>query len=144
MEWAIVAVVVLAILVFAVSRGLKRQTRSDGFSSQDVVTSDRYRSSPPTRQVPPRISATEVLSRVRVLRNANALWDVILSELNPTGDPEVQQLLIEIRGPHMFVPHVGLGVIEDGCERALALSPTADALTALREATGRQDPFVRY
>jgi hypothetical protein len=97
----------------------------------------------PARQVPSRLSATEVLSRVQALRGANAQWDAIWLQLNPTADPEVQQLLTEIRGPNMFVPHLGLGVIEDGCKRALALSPEADSLTALREAARRQDRFVR-
>ena len=142
MEWAIAAVVVLAIVIFVVVWGLKRQTRSDRFSSQDALVSERP--SPRPIEVPSRLSAREVLSRIQVLRNANAQWDEILSALNPTDDPEVQQLLIEIRGPHMFVPHVGLGVIEHGCERALALFPEADALDALREAVGRQNRFVRY
>jgi hypothetical protein len=95
-----------------------------------------------SQQVPSRLSATEVLSRVQVLRDGNAQWDAIWSRLNPSADPEVQQLLIGIRGPNMFDPHLGLGVIEDGCKRALALSPNADALAALREATRRQEPFV--
>jgi hypothetical protein len=97
----------------------------------------------PPRQFPSRLSATELLSRVGVLRSADAQWDEILSKLNPTGDPEVHQLLTEIRGPHMFVPHLGLSVIEDGCKRVLSLSPEADALAALREATRSQAPFVR-
>jgi hypothetical protein len=127
MEWVIVAVIVFSILIIVVARGLKRQARSDGISTQDVVPSDRYRASAPTRQVPSRLSAKQALSLVQVLRDQNAQWDEILSGLNPTGDPEVQQLVIEIRGPHMFVPHVGLSVIEDGCKRALASSPKADA-----------------
>ena len=108
-----------------------------------LTDSSHPRSPAPTRQVPSGISAKEVLSRVQVLRDRNAQWDEVLSELNPTGDTEVQQLLIEIRGPNMFDPRLRLDVIEDGCERALALSPTADALAALREATRSQDPFVR-
>ena len=115
----------------------------DDFSSQEVVISDRHPSSAPTRQVPSRLSATELLSRVQVLRDGNAQWDAILSELNPTGDTDVQQLLIEIRGPDMFAPGLGLGVIEDGCKQALALTPNADALAALREAIRSQEPFVR-
>jgi hypothetical protein len=143
-EWLFAAIVVVAISMVVVSWRVKRQTRSHGLALQDVTTPDSYRSSAPTRQVPSRLSATEALSRVQVLRNGNAQWDEILRDLNPTGESEVQRLLIEIRGPHMFVPHVGLGVIEDGCRRALALSPKADALAALREATRSQDPFVRY
>jgi hypothetical protein len=107
-----------------------------------MLTSDRHRSPTATKQVPRRLSARDVLARLQILRDGNAQWDEILSELNPTGDKELQRLLIEIRGPHMFVPHVGLGVIEDGCERALASSPKADSLTALRDATGRQNPFI--
>ena len=143
MEWAIVAVVLLAILIFVVSWASKHQTPSDNLSSQGVVTPGRIRSSAPTGQVPSRLSAREVLSRVQFLRDANAQWDAIWLQLNPSADAEVQQLLVEIRGPHMFAPHLGLGVIEDGCKRALALSAKADALAALREATRSQDPFVR-
>ena len=94
-------------------------------------------------QVAERISAAEMLSRIQVLRGKDAQWDVILSDLNPTDDPEVQRLLLEIRGPHMFSPHVGLSVIEDGCKRVLAISPKADALDALRQAIRGQEPFVQ-
>lgn len=113
------------------------------FSVSRLTDSTHPRSSAPARQVPSRLSATEVLSRVQVLRDGNAQWDAILSELNPTGDTDVQQLLMEIRGLNMFAPGSGLGVIEDGCKRALALSPNADALAALREAVRSQEPFVR-
>jgi hypothetical protein len=112
------------------------------FSVSRLTASTHPRSSAPARKVPSRLSATEVLSRVQVLRDGNAQWDEILSELNPTGDRDVQQLLMAIRGPHMFGPHLGLGVIEDGCKRVLALSANADALDALREAARRQEPFV--
>jgi hypothetical protein len=84
-----------------------------------------------------------MLSRVQALRNGDAQWDTIWSELNPTHDLEVQRLLTEIRGPHMFVPHLGLSVIEDGCKRVLTASPEADSLAALREAIHSQEPFVR-
>ena len=89
------------------------------------------------------MSAAEMLSRLQLLRDRNAQWDVILSELNPTDDPEVQRLLTEIRGPHMFVPHVGISVIEDACKQVLSASPRANALDALRQALRGQDPFVR-
>ena len=105
--------------------------------------SDRLQSSAHAGQVPSRLSAAEVLSRVQRLRDTNAQWDAIWLQLNPTDDPEVQRLLIEIRGPQMFDPHLGLSVIEDGCKRALAISTNADAVAALREAVHSQDPFVR-
>lgn len=112
-------------------------------ASRQPARKQSSRPSPSIKEVATALSAAEVLSRVRVLRQRNAQWEEILPELNPSGDPEVQQLLIEIRRLHMFAPHLGLGVIEDGCKRALASSPEADALAALREATRSQDPFVR-
>ena len=135
---AVIATV--TVLVYWLSR---RQKRSSDFPSPKVGSVSTPSPSIPARQVPPRLSAAEMLSRLQLLRYTNAQWDVIWSELNPTDDPEVQGLLTEIRGPHMFVPHLGLSVIEDGCRRVLAASPKADALAALREAIRSQDPFVR-
>ncbi len=83
-----------------------------------------------------------MLSRVHALQAASAQWDAIWSQLNPSGDRQVQEMLIAIRGPHMFTPHLGLGVIEDGCQRVLASDPAADALTALRVALHQVKPFV--
>ncbi|MGO8732470.1 MAG: hypothetical protein ACLQVM_06740 [Terriglobia bacterium] len=144
MEWAIVIAFVLAILILAIALSRKRQSRRNGLSPRGFATPGMHRPSTLAKEIPSRLSATDLLSRVQVLRNGNAQWDEILSEMNPSDDPEIQRLLIEIRGPHMFVPHVALGVIEDGCKRALVLCPKADALAALREATRSQDPFVRY
>ena len=124
-------------------RRRKRQSRSQRIRSRRVAVKDASPISPPVPVVPLMGSATEVLSRVRVLQQRNAQWDEILSELNPTANSRIKELLIEIRGPHMFVPHLGLGVIADGCKRSLASSPEADALAALREAIRLQDPFVR-
>jgi hypothetical protein len=90
-----------------------------------------------------RMPAAEMLSRLQLLRSGSAQWDAILSELNPHDDPEVQRLLTEIRGPHMFAPHVGLSVMEEACKRVLAISPNADTLEVLRQAVRSQEPFVR-
>lgn len=143
MVWIIIAVAVVGILILAFYRVAKRPTRSSGPSCQEDTYSDGIRSSAPAREVASRQSAAQVLSRVQSLRHANAQWDAIFSQLNPAADPEVQRLLIEIRGPHLFAPNLGLGVIEDGCLRVLASSPGGDVLAALREAIRRQDPFVR-
>lgn len=144
MEWVIAAAVVVAILILAVFLASGRHRRPSDSCRREIVGPDRFPLSPPARQAPSKLSAAEMLSLVHRLRDQNAQWDVILAALNPTNDAEVQRLLIGIRGPHMFVPHLGLSVIEDGCKRALASSPNADALDALREATRSQDPFVRY
>ena len=97
----------------------------------------------PRGKTPTRLSAAGILSRVHRLQQANAHWDEILPQLNPNRDPDVQQLLVEIHGQHLFAPHLALAVIEDGCNRVLASSRGADALLALRMATGRAEPFVR-
>ncbi len=141
MEWwiyvilAVVAVTAIVVMVFVLvpPSGSRAQGKQPGGLWRSIVGS-RGQS---------RLTAAEMLTRVKALRKANAPWDVIWAELNPGNDPEVQRLLIEIRGPHMFAPHLGLGVIEDGCKRVLASSPGADAVAALREATRRADPFVR-
>jgi hypothetical protein len=134
-EWIIAIAVVLAILIFVFFLALRRRKSA-------AAPSDNSRSSAATKRITSRLSAAEMLSRVHDLRDANAQWDVIWSQLNPNADADVQSLLIEIRGPHMFAPHLGLGVIEDGCRRVLAASPDADALAALREAVYRAKPFV--
>lgn len=143
MECTIAVAVVVAILILAVFLGSMSRKRSSGDSSSERVGPSTISPSARTKQVLPTLSATELLSLVHRLRDQNAQWDVIWSALNPTNDAEVQRQLVEIRGPHMFAPHLGLSVIEDRCRRVLALSPNADALTALREAIRSQEPFVR-
>jgi hypothetical protein len=89
------------------------------------------------------MSAADVLQRVSELQKANAQWPEIWQALNPDGDAETQQLLIGFRGPYMFVPHVALNVLQVGCERALAGSPLASRVQALREAMRADDQIVR-
>jgi hypothetical protein len=91
---------------------------------------------------PARLTAQEMLSCLEDLRQAESPWDVIWARLNPSGDEEVQRLLVELRGPHLFAPHLALGAIEVGCRRALAEAPEADALAALQWAN-QDDRFWR-
>ena len=63
----------------------------DDFSSLEVVSAEEDRPSAPSRQIPSRTSAAEVLSRVQVLRDGNAQGDKILSALNPTSGLDVHQ-----------------------------------------------------
>src|SRR2546426_269907 len=67
----------------------------------------------------PAISAADILQRVQRLQTANAQWPEIWETLNPDGDAVTQQLLVELRGPYMFAPHVALNVLEIGCQRAM-------------------------
>src|SRR5205823_360458 len=85
----------------------------------------------PSRQA---IPAAQFLHQVVGLQQKNASWDEIWRTLNPDDDLEVQRLLVELRGPHLFAPHVALNVLEEGCRRVLAGSPDADRLAALQAA----------
>jgi hypothetical protein len=79
-------------------------------------------------------TAAGLLQKVRELRASNAGWAEVWAGLNPDGDALTQELLTEIRGPHLFAPHVGLNVIEDGCRRALRRDAGANRVAALRAA----------
>lgn len=92
---------------------------------------------------PARADAAAMLSAIQDLQRANAGWPEIWERLNPRQDKRIQELLIAIRGPHMFLPHLGLSVMESGCRRALAANPHADRIAALETALVRVDPFVR-
>jgi hypothetical protein len=83
------------------------------------------------------------LKQVLQLREANAQWVEIFKALNPETNSEVAQLLIELRGPHMFIPHVALNLMEVGCQQAIARDPAATVVTALRTALKLADPFSR-
>ncbi len=75
------------------------------------------------------------------LRAKNAQWNEILIAMNPSGDSRTMNLLSEIRGPHMFVPHTALCVIEAGCR---AVKPRASAAEALEAALNGMNKVVRY
>ena len=83
--------------------------------------------SPPTVQ----INAATLLQQVLELRKGSAQWTEIFSTLNPHNNPRVHELLIDIRGPHMFDPSTALSVIETGCRE---VKPQSDAITAFEAA----------
>lgn len=92
--------------------------------------------------MPQSISATELLITIARLRQQLANWPAILAAINPDGDAGVQRLLEEVRGPHLFAPHIGLNVLEAGCRRALACDPAADRTAALQTAVGDNSRIV--
>jgi hypothetical protein len=98
-------------------------TAAEERSSRREPEADRSRTRP---------SAAAMLDCLEELRRMDAQWHVIETKLNPGGDPEVQRLLVAIRGPYRFTPHLALGLIEAGCREALAESIDADALRALQ------------
>lgn len=60
-----------------------------------------------------RAEGENSLQVIQRLQASNALWPQIMADLNPKNDREVAQLLIELRGPHMFAPHVALNILEN-------------------------------
>jgi hypothetical protein len=84
-----------------------------------------------------------MLQRVLGLQKVNAQWTEILQMLNPDDDPEVQRLLLELRGPHLFAPHVGLNVLETGYPRVLIHDPRAGRLAVLQAALQGSERFTR-
>jgi hypothetical protein len=88
-------------------------------------------------------SASDLLRRVRALREAGAGWLAILSAVNPRNDKVAAGLLTKLHGPHQFAPHVALNVLEDACERVIAANPRASDIDALREALSRSDFATR-
>jgi hypothetical protein len=88
-------------------------------------------------------SATDLLARVRHLQQATAGWSEILAALNPGNDTVAADLLMRLRGPHQFAPHVALNALEDACERVIAANPGASGIDALQEAVRRTDSVTR-
>lgn len=96
---------------------------------------------PPSSRASSSSSASEMLRRVLELQRTNANWETIFASLNPDRNQQVQHLINDLRGPHMFVPHLALSVLEEGCRNAIAANPAADRLAALRAALRSSDPF---
>jgi hypothetical protein len=87
------------------------------------------------KKSPPPYTVMELLRRITALQAANAGWSEIIPALNPSNNSEARNALEHIRGPHMFIPHVGLNVIEEECRKIATHAPTAEWLTALTAAS---------
>ena len=81
-----------------------------------------------------------LLNTVRNLRATNAQWPAIMAALNPSRDSKLAGLLQELRGPHMFVPHTALSIIEDACRA----NPHASIREILSNARGDMAKVTRY
>ena len=151
----LIAVVICALAVRIVVARAARRRLLRGPVNQQALNPDFQRllrqgeqpASPKAAAAPvkvaPRLfrgpSAANLLATVRRLNASAAQWPEILAAINPRGDSNIGKLLIGLRGPHMFVPHVGLNVIEDGCQRVLAGNPEAALIDALKEAARRSE-----
>ena len=81
---------------------------------------------------------------IRQLRTSNAQWPTISAALNPKNDATVSGLLKELRGPHMFVPHTALNIIEDAYASTSRANPRADVRDVLKKACGSMNKVTRY
>jgi hypothetical protein len=114
-----------------------------GFSPQYSPLGHNQQAKSAISRQQPYMTATEMLERIAKLQAANAQWPEIWQSLNPDSNHKVQAMLVELRGPHMFAPHVGLNVILQGCQRALASDANADQIFALQTALRNCDTIVR-
>ena len=83
----------------------------------------------------------DVAILVAELQRKAALWPEIWAALNPDDDPEVRRLLVELRGPHMFTPHVALNALEEACHRRFQHDQNADRMTIIQAALKNCEPF---
>ena len=80
------------------------------------------------------LASANFLPVIRGLQKTNAQWPEIMRTLNPRNDQKLSQLLIDLRGPHMFVPHTALNIIEAAARSTLKKNPRASMRHVLGEA----------
>ena len=143
MVWVIVAVVGVVVLAYVLSRLSNNEPGNDTPTVRPRA--DSYQPpAPVSKPVPSRLSATEVLARARDLRIRKAQWPAIWSELNPGGDPTLQQLLVDLRNDGLqFAPHDGLRRIEIAAE-SIATNVGADAVTVLKKVLVHADFLDKF
>jgi len=81
---------------------------------------------------------------IRRLRAENAQWPQILVKLNPRNDIAIGKLLLELRGPHMFMPHTALNILEDACRSTLRRNPHAKLRDVLYNACRSMRSVTEY
>jgi hypothetical protein len=90
------------------------------------------------------LKGTAVLDTVRQLYAENAQWPKIVAELNPANDSAISALLIELRGPHMFVPHIALNIIENASCTVLEAKPSAGIEEVLKAARASMNRVTQF
>lgn len=89
-------------------------------------------------------AGTDLGEVIRQLRTSHAQWPTISAALNPRNDATVSGLLKELRGPHMFVPHTALNIIEDAYASTFRSNPRASVRDVLKQACGSMSKVTRY
>jgi hypothetical protein len=143
--WVLLAIVGVVVLGYIVSRLLKLEATTRELAAAQAARTATIRPPPtPSRRGPSRLSVADMLVRVRELRARTGQWPEIWSVLNPSGDPTVQQMLIDLRNDGLqFAPSDGLRRIELACEE-LAATPNADAAAVLKKVLGNTDILDRF
>lgn len=93
----------------------------------------------PGRPVQGLLTAVALMAEAKRLGAKQAGWPEIFDSLNPSQDKRVADLLIAVRGPHMFAPGVAMRVVQAGCEYALRSNERADSVAALQAAQSGVD-----
>ena len=73
-------------------------------------------------------TGAKLLNDVLALKSRDAQWPDILQTLNPDDEPRIRTVLLELRWPHVLVPHAALSLIETVC---LAADRSGDASSRL-------------
>lgn len=133
------ALVIAAVVVFSIYS----YRRNRGRRSQPLGGSGASAARPAPSPGRRALSASEARDLALALQHSGAQWPEIVPALNARQDPEVERILISIRGPHLFDPYTGLTVIRHGCDLALSHDPKASILSALIAAKESMDKVIR-
>lgn len=88
--------------------------------------------------------AAKLLSEVLALKQQQATWPNILQTLNPDDVPRIRTVLLELRGPHIFVPHTALNIIESTCLSAERPNNKLSRLDLLERAKRDMERVTRF
>ncbi len=89
-----------------------------------------------------RHAPQNLLEIIQRLKATKAQWPAIMTALNPRNDKKIQELIIELRGPHMFAPHTALNLMENAC-RSLGQGAN-DSRAVLRTACESMKKVTRF
>jgi hypothetical protein len=104
--------IALLLIVFGVLAFLFRHWQT---SSKPTVRHLAPRSKRPDDSYQATNTTAKLLTEVLGLRERRAQWPEILKTLNPSDEPHVRTILLELRWPHIANPDEVLKVIEDVC-----------------------------
>ncbi len=134
----------LLLVIFIAFAYLWARRRGAGSASRKPRPRARESRSSPRTSDRANLSAEQAKVSVAQLLKANAQWPQIIAALNPQNDVAVAAELSRIRGPHMFVPHLALQVIQHGCEESIRVNKNASFIAAATAARVSMEKVTRY